>query len=325
MTDATKVKDLEFSDLYLGHPSLADRFSDVPAANANPLSVGPSLRSDLDQLTRLCRETLSGSQAAREFKVTHDGVTYRVSVMRTMGGDVFVLRKIADAVRSLTELGVPQAYIRQLMTKNLSGLLIISGSAKAGKTMTACAVVKDRLTAFGGIAITGEDPIEMPLEGNHGPGICFQTASGRGDRSAVEALRNLTRWGAQMLFIDEIRDAETAAEILQASVNGHLIVTTMLAESVIQTITKLHALATCKLSAESAQALMADGLTGVLHQQIVRGQKHKLETEFLFFKDSPVTKSVLRNGRYEMLESDIKQQMTSMIAENAAVRRIVER
>jgi Tfp pilus assembly pilus retraction ATPase PilT len=325
MIAATKISQLEFSDLYLGHPSLDDRFSDVPAADANPLPAGPSLRNDLDQLIKVCRGELDAAPSAKEFKVSHDGVAYRVSVMKTLAGDVFVLRKIANTIFSLTELGIPRAYVRQLMTRDLSGLMVVSGSAKAGKTMTACAIVKDRLAAYGGIAVTGEDPVEMPLEGSYGQGVCFQTETPHSNQGFAEAFRHLTRWGAKIILVDEIRDPETAVEVLQASVSGHLIVTTMQAESLIQTITKLHSLANCILSPGSAQALMADGLLGVLHQEIVRGQKHKLETEFLFFKDAPVVKTVLRNGKYELLASDIKQQMASMIAENASIQRIVER
>jgi twitching motility protein PilT len=296
----------------------------VSAAHINPLPASPALRSDLDKLIKLCRERLDAMPSVKEFKVSHDGVAYRVSVMPALAGNVFVLRKIATAIPSLTEIGIPQAYIRHLMTRDLSGLLVISGAVKSGKTMTACAVVKDRLTAYGGIAVTGEDPIEMPLEGCYGRGVCFQTSTPHDNHGFTEAFRQLTRWGAKIILIDEIRDRQTAAEVLQASVNGYLIVTTMLAENVIQTITKLHALSNQSLSSDNAQTLIADGLVGVLHQQIAPGAKRKVETEFLFFKDAPVIRTVLRNGKYEMLVSDIKQQMASMIAKNAAVHRIVE-
>lgn len=324
MSEVTKVSQLEFSDLYLGHPGLADRFSDVPAANANPLPAGPALRNDLDRLIAVCRETLKAAPSAREFKVRYDDITYRASVMQTLAGEVFVLRKMAGVIYSLAELGIPQAYIRHLMTRDLSGLLIVSGAIKAGKTMTACATVKDRLTAYGGVAVTLEDPIEIPLEGSHGQGVCFQTPLPRDGSGFAEAFRHLTRWGAKVILVDEIRDQETAAEVLQASINGHLIVTTMLAENVIQTLAKLHAMANYKLAPGSAQSLMADGLVGVLHQRMVRGSTSKIETEFLFLRDAPAIKTVLRNGKYETLASDIKHQMASMISENAVLRRRME-
>jgi twitching motility protein PilT len=324
MTTPTKVKELGFSDLFLGHPRLENRFSDLSGMHVNSLPDDPFLRGDLDRLTMGCRDALKAAPSMTEFKIGHDGVTYRVSVMQTLGGTVFALRRIADTIHSLPELGIPQAYVRHLMTKDLSGLFVISGAIKSGKTTTACAMVKDRLTTYGGVAITGEDPVELPLEGCYGPGICFQTTMSRDKRAFSDAFRQLVRSGARTILIDEIRDQETAAQLLEASINGHLIITTMLAENVIQTITKLHALANHRMAPGAAQSLIADGLVGVLHQQIARGPKPKLETEFLFFKDEPVSKTVLRNAKYEMLMSDIKKQMASMIAENAVAQRNTE-
>ena len=49
MLDATAVRQLVFSDLYLGHPTLEDRFCDVPGAGANPLRASAALRDDLDE------------------------------------------------------------------------------------------------------------------------------------------------------------------------------------------------------------------------------------------------------------------------------------
>jgi Tfp pilus assembly pilus retraction ATPase PilT len=324
MTPASKIRELDFSDLYLGHPHLGDRFSDVPGAKANPLPASASLLADLDRLGTTCREVLKTAPSTTGFTVCYDGISYRVSVMRTAAGTAFVLRKIASTIHSLAELGVPQAYIPSLMTRDLSGLLIVSGGIKAGKTNTACALVKDRLAVYGGVAITGEDLIELPLEGSYGTGICFQTATPRDKRDFADTFRQLVRSGAQTILIDEIRDQDTAAEVLEASINGHLIVTTMLGENVIQTIAKLHALANHKLPVGSAQSLIADGLVGVLHQRMVRGVRPKLGAEFLFLKDAPVAKTILRGGRYEMLASEIKQQMVSMISGNAAAKRIAE-
>lgn len=324
MPDITTVKRLSFSDLYLGHPTLGDRFSDVPGADANPLPASSMLRNDLDQLTALCRETHKNTPLATDFKVNHDGVTYRVSVMSTLCGAVFVLRRIADTISSLAELGIPQAYIRRLLTKDLSGLLIVSGLIKAGKTMTACSIVKERLAAYGGVAVTAEDPVELPLEGSYGAGVCYQTPVTRQSGGLAEAFRHVVRWGAKIIFIGEIRDHEVAAEVLQACAGGHLVICTMHAENVIQTITRLHALATEALGPAIAQGLLADSLTGVLHQKLTRDAKRKLETAFVFFKDEPMARTTLRNGKYELLTSDIRQQMANMIAENATALRQTE-
>lgn len=324
MSDANTVKQLDFSDLYLGHATLEDRFSDVPGAAANPLPAPSRLREDLDRLIAVCRRTLREKPSATEFRTMYDDVAYRVSVMTTTNGEVFVLRKMPAKIHTLAELGVPQAYIRHLMAKDLTGLFIISGAIKAGKTTTACAMIKERLTAHGGVAVSAEETIELPLEGAHGNGVCYQTSFNRDTRSPVDTFRHAMRWGAKTILIDEIRDQEVALEALQASVNGHLVITTMLAANVIQTINKLHVLATEKLAPDAVQSLLADGLIGVLHQQLIDGPKQKLETAFLCLKDAALIRTTLRNGKYDLLGADIKRQMASMITDNATAKRFQE-
>jgi twitching motility protein PilT len=322
---ADKIGELEFSDLYLGHPVLADRFSDVPGAAANPVRAGPSLQEDLGRLTEVCIAERKRSLDADEFKITYDGVGYRVSIMPAQGGNVFVVRKLASAVSSLAALGVPQVYIRRMMMRDLSGLFIVSGAIKSGKTMTAGAMLKDRLVAHGGVAVTAEDPIELALEGSYGNGICYQTVLPREPGRLAEAFCKLKQWRAGTILVGEIRDAESATELLKASFNGRLVITTMLAEDVVHTVTRLHTLLNEKHGPGNALALLADGLLGVLHQQIVRNAGHapKLETEFLFLKDAPTTRAILRKGEFELLTTDIRKQMTAMITESGSAYRLV--
>lgn len=320
--NAAKVSELIFSDLFLGHPTLADRFCDVPGAQVNPLPAGLALREDLLALTAACQaHRIEGA----DFKVVHDGMHYRVSQMPAAGGAMFVVRRVAQTLPSLQSLGIPQAYIRRLMLRELSGLILISGPAKSGKTRTAGAIVRNRLELFGGVAVTAENPIELPLEGGHGDGVCFQTALPTHGPQCAEAFRDLMRWGARMILIDEVRDSHAAAELLKASGRGNLIVTTMAGDGVVQSLTRLHALADEKLAPGNARALLADGLLGVLHQDIVRAPNcmPKLESEFLFLNETGPIRNILRSGDYSLLEGDIRRQMANMITESASASRVV--
>lgn len=320
MLHTTAIRQLQFSDLYLGHPSLADRFSDARSTDVIPLPESAQLRHEVEQLTQACRNTLrSMSIPSSEFKLDHDQDTYRVSVMPTNKGEMFVVRKIAQDIATLAELGVPQAYIRQLMARDMTGLFIVAGGPKAGKTTTASAMVKDRLSAYGGVAVTTEGPIELPLEGSHGDGICYQTVAGNDTRSFLDSFRQATRWGARMILIHEIRDPEVAAEVLQASNNGHLIISTMLASNVVRSVGKLHALVDKHLGGNSARALMADGLVGVMHQRLqgLGSIRRKLETEILLLRDAPASKRFLREGNFDQLAYEMRHQMSSLVEENA--------
>jgi twitching motility protein PilT len=237
---------------------------------------------------------------------------------------VFVVRRIPGTVHTLAELGIPQAYIRRMMQRGLSGLFIVSGSIKSGKSMTAAAMLKERLSAHGGVAVTGENPIELPLQGVHGHGLCFQTVLPCEAGQLAQSMRNIMRWRANTILISEIRDEESATELLKASFNGYLVITTMLAEDVVQTVTRLNALLSERRGPGNARALLADGLLGVLHQQMVHSARlaPRLETEFLFLKDCPASRAVLRKGDYELLTGEIRRQMAGMIGEHATARRL---
>ncbi|NHZ94505.1 ATPase, T2SS/T4P/T4SS family [Massilia sp. CCM 8734] len=317
MLDATAVRQLVFSDLYLGHPTLEDRFCDVPGASANPLRASAALRGDLDLLIDVCKAALAGPRAPARCKVAHDGVDYHMTTMLTAGGQVFVLRRIAAAIRSLAELGMPNAFIPALLARGLSGLFLVAGPAKSGKTSTACAMVKERLAAHGGVAVTGEALIELPLEGSYGDGVCYQTGTGA-DSSCAEALRRVLGSGAHIILLDEIRDQEAAVAALRASIDGYLLISTMRADSATQAIGKLESLAAERLGAEHARALMAEGVAGVLCQQLGTSVKTTLKADMLLLKDAPSARSHVRNGQYDLLAGIARQQMAALIASSAA-------
>lgn len=313
MQEAASVKHLVFSDLYLGHPTLHDRFCDVPGAAANPLPAGAALREDLAQLTALCREAAACVRAPLRCKIDYDGVRYHMTTLLTAEGPVFVLRKVADVIHTLAELNVPAAFNRRLLAAGMAGLFIIAGAAKSGKTSTACALVRDRLAAHGGVAITSEELIELPLEGSYGNGVCYQTVA---DSSA--GLRGILGTGVHMVFLDEIREPDMAAAVLRASTGGSLIVGTMVADSVTQAVARLAALAAERMGETHARTLIADGLAGAMHQTLSRGPKIALTTEVLFLRDAPQVREVIRGGAYERLAGEMARQRASLIGAHAS-------
>lgn len=83
-SDVSRVSEMVFADLYLGHPEIEDRFTNIPRAQVNPVIAGPELRQDLDCLKSSCIAAYAGHN--REFRLLHDGVGYRVAVMETLAG-----------------------------------------------------------------------------------------------------------------------------------------------------------------------------------------------------------------------------------------------
>jgi general secretion pathway protein E len=153
----------------------------------------------------------------------------RVATYPTVTGEKIVLRLFTDcASRSLDELDFPAAAVMQLdrFLRGSGGLLLLTGPAGSGKTSTIYACLR-RLVSLGGRhVVTVEDPVEqlvpriMQTEVNTARGLTFGVAA-----------RHLLRQDPQVLVIGEIRDEETAEIVVNASMTGHLVISTLHAGS----------------------------------------------------------------------------------------------
>jgi twitching motility protein PilT len=310
--DAHTVKEMIFADLYLGHPKLGNRFTSVPKAPANPISAGPDLAEDLKHLQAKCAAVYDGRN--NEFRLIYDDVGYRVAVMETMHGPVYVLRKIEKEIYTLEELGIPKIYHGRLLQKPLAGLFIVVGVMNSGKTTTASSIISERLNKHGGVAVTAEDPVEVPLEGLHGTGICFQTHASREKGGYAESCRGLVRWGAEIIYLGEIRDADTAIEALRAGVNGHLVVSTLHAEDIQTALRRIHALTVERFDPVAGYSLMSDGMCGIMKQRLV-GNPRRLEAELFMVHENMSARNIIRQGNFERLSSEIEMQKLRLLRE----------
>lgn len=111
-----------------------------------------------------------------------------------------------------------------------------------------------------------EDPPETKLNGSHGVnGRCIQIEADRNKGGYAEPLIKALRSGAELILIGEIRDAETAMEVIKASINGHLIISTIHSGSISQAISRLAQLS--KMPFNEACANIAEGLALVIYQR----------------------------------------------------------
>lgn len=301
-----KFSSLNFSDLYLGER--VAYLSGVPEA-LDPLPVPLQYKSELDELRILVSDSNLGKN---EFAIKFGGSGYRVSVLQSINEKVYVLRKFPSVVPDFYSLGFHPDVISKLMAPGITGLIIVAGAYSNGKTTTASALVKERLSLHGGVGITIEDPPEMPLEGAHGDGVCWQTEVEQGSFAAE--VRSAARWAPSIIFLGEIRDAETATEVLRASTNGRLVVCTTHADNVITAIERIYSLANGVAGTSSDVAnMMANGLYAVIHQKL-EGEPKRPRIEFLFLDNESLgAKSMIRNRKFEQLGSEINQQLNRII------------
>lgn len=313
----SKLSDLVFSDIYLGQS--ASSMSGVPG-KLDPVPAPEECAAELQELRKRCDEFVA-SNKKDEFTVRGQGVAYRASVMITLNETVYVLRRFPNEVPPLDKLGIHPGYIRRLMTPRMTGLVVIAGAFGQGKTTTASSIITGRLSQFGGVGITIEDPPEMPLEGRHGEGICYQTWSEQGGFG--QACRKAARWAPSIIFLGEVRDGETAAEALRASINGRLVICTTHADSVAMAVERIYSLANGVAgSSEDTSSLLAAGLTAVAHQRLeadANGTKRpKIGFLWLGDEDSKGVRNTIRQRRFDQIENEVMLQLNRMMMARAA-------
>jgi twitching motility protein PilT len=297
-----KLKELVFCDMYLSIDSEDARYRKDRTSIVNTLNfVPPEFRDDLHAL----RQTLAVS-LQQDFSLEHDGVKYRVARLVDVRGTWYVLSRGVTSIPKLESLGFEPAVITQLQSLGRStGLILIAGATGAGKTTTSSALIRDYLERYGDLAVTIEDPPELPLSGDYaeGKGHCFQISIEEDEWEL--ALKAALRYRPRYLFVGELRMPGAAFQALRAAVSGHLVIATMHAGSVEQAIEGLVTLA-AEDAGGIASTLVGDGIAAVLHQRLIL----QLQVTTLFAGSGlgdPV-RNLIREKKFGALTTFIEQQ-----------------
>ena len=188
-------------------------------------------------------------------------VDVRVSTMPTNHGERAVLRLLdkQHARLDLAELGMDEKTLELLRTLILKphGIILVTGPTGSGKTTTLYAgltVLNDKKRNI----LTVEDPIEYDLAG-----IGQTQVNSKTNMTFAKGLRAILRQDPDVVMVGEIRDLETAQIAIQASLTGHLVLSTLHTNSAIGAITRLDDMGV-------EPFLLASSLTGVLAQRLIR-------------------------------------------------------
>lgn len=196
-------------------------------------------------------------------RLSVDGVFVdaRVSSLPSLHGEKVVLRLLAraDAVPTITQLGLDD---RQLET-TLSALgapqrlVLITGPTGSGKTNTLYAAISRIQTPERNV-VTLEDPVEIQLAG-----ITQVQVHEKSGLTFARGLRSILRQDPDIVLVGEVRDRETAQLALQASLTGHLVLTTLHTNDAVSALTRL-------VDMGVEPFLVASSLALVVAQRLVR-------------------------------------------------------
>lgn len=188
-------------------------------------------------------------------------VDMRVSSLPTQHGESVVLRVLdrSSVNLDLEQLGMPPPlfnYIAETINKP-NGIFIVTGPTGAGKTTTLYACLR-RINTIDTKLLTAEDPVEYELDGvmqvpiNDAVGLTF-----------ARALRAFLRQDPDRIMVGEMRDKETAQIAIQASLTGHLVLSTLHTNDAAGAVTRL-------VDMGVEPFLVAATLEGVLAQRLLR-------------------------------------------------------
>ncbi len=228
----------------------------MPLAAAAPLCSRIKVLAKMDIAER--RQPQDGtfkSELGRGRKIS-----LRASTFPAFDGEKVVLRLLqANAIMPLDTLGLGRGQVQTVrqMARNTGGLVLVTGPTGSGKTSTLYSILSELDTSRLNI-VTLEDPIEVQL-----PEITQGQVTTRAGFTFAKGLRAILRQDPDVILVGEMRDAETAQIAIQASLTGHLVLSTMHTNSTISTITRL-------IDIGLEPYIVANALVGLLAQRLVR-------------------------------------------------------
>lgn len=185
----------------------------------------------------------------------------RVATMPTAFGEAAILRLLQreKGIKAFSQMGLSQrdfdVFIRAL--KSPHGMIVVTGPTGSGKTTTLAAALSSINDDTRKI-LTIEDPIEYEIDG-----ICQTQAKPAIGMTFANALRAFLRQDPDVIMIGEMRDGETASVGIQASLTGHLVLTTLHTNTAAAAITRL-------IDLQVEPFLLSASLQCIIAQRLVR-------------------------------------------------------
>jgi len=194
-----------------------------------------------------------------QYTMGDNRVDLRVSVIPNSEGERCVIRVLDKRnVGKIEKFSTTNKYNAILqMAKNPNGVIIVCGPTGSGKSTTLNHILKDIKTDALNI-LTIEDPVEYKIDGIGQ--IQVDEENGMGFSNG---LRSILRQDPDVILVGEVRDYETAKMALEASMTGHLVLTTLHTNAAIGAISRLSNLGI-------SGGLISSSLRGVISQRLIR-------------------------------------------------------
>jgi len=226
--------------------------------------LAPRITARLKVISHLLTYRTDVPQEGRIRQQGEQAVETRISTFPTLYGEKVVVRLFVGSgqYKHLESLNLPDEILvelKRLLTQT-GGVVLMTGPAGSGKTTTIYACLREIIRQSKGSRSLAslEDPIEVVVST-----VAQSQVNPASGFDMVLGLRSLLRQDPEVIMVGEIRDRETAETVFQASLSGHLVVTTFHAGSATEAVSRL-----ADMGIEPY--LLRSGLLAILSQRLLR-------------------------------------------------------
>lgn len=221
---------------------------------------------------------------------------FRVNLYQQLKGTSIVFRSIPHQIRSFEELNLPKALAK--ISQLQRGLVLVTGTTGSGKSTTLASIIEDINRTSRRHIITIEDPIEYVYDDNQS--VVEQRGIGQHAADFSSALRSAMREDPDIIIVGEMRDLETARNVLQAVNTGHLVFTTLHTLDARETIDRLLAIFPLE-EQERVRMDLASNLEVVISQRMLRDVDGEMIPAVELMFKSPRTTQLITSSRDDEL------------------------
>lgn len=236
-----------------------------------------------------------------DLSICHGQQRYRANFSKQQGRQAFSFRHVPVQAARLSDLKLPDSLSEIIQTRR--GLVLVTGATGQGKSTTVRALLQDLNRSKAKRLISIEDPIEFVFAEDQ----CQieQREVGIDTPSFEAGIRNAMRQDPDVIFVGEIRDRQSIWAALQAAETGHLVITTLHADSVPQAFSRLREFYP---SAEqnAISSLLARNTIAVCCQRLIHGTDGRRLPCLEIMRQDAGAQEAIRTNRLERLAGIIE-------------------
>lgn len=225
----------------------------------------------------------------------------RANGYRTLGRLAVALRPIRREIPDFDELGLPGSLLSRWM-EHRSGLILVTGPTGSGKSTTIAACLQWLNRHHRRHVVTIEDPIEFLFSNEQS--YFSQREVNHDTGGFQQGLRSALRQSPDVIFVGEIRDAESAGTALRAAETGHLVVSTLHSSGAIKSLDRIRRLIDSSNEMNTG-TLLGQQLVGILSQRLLPGLDGGMHAMLEYFENAGATRRWITDAQMPELQDHL--------------------